>query len=1301
MRRPLRVEIQSLELRRLLALTHLYTFDGNANDSVGTAHATLFNGASVNSGVLQLTNAGITSGQSNVQYARLPAGVLPDSGSATIETWFTVHRPANWGRVFDFGDNAGASGNSYLFFTAASSNADARAVLRPAGQAERVATAPTQEKGGMKMATLVLDSAADQLRLFINGVLVSTTGLAGAGIASINDVNLYLGRSLFSTDPGFSGTIDELRIYDEALSDATIAAHAATGPAEPATATFTRQMEYLDRGLVVLNTGSGNAYVGWRLLGTDPANIAFNVYRQTGAGAPVKRNASPITASTDFSDTAVDYRQPNTYFVKPVVNGVEQAASRAYTLGANPTGDQYLSIPLKIPAGGTHRDGVAYTYSNYEASAGDLDGDGRYEIITSWSGVNAADSPFQAPYLIDAYTLDGAFLWRINLGKNIAYQVDGFLVYDLDGDGKSELISRTSDGTVDGIGTVIGNPTADHVNVGVYPDGWTINAPDFLTIFSGETGAARTTIPFKPAMGAITDWGDNYGQRAHQIMGAIAYLDGHKPSLVYTRGIYHARSPYAAKTEMVAYDYDGTTLTERWFFRAALGSNNNINSNFVGQGNHQLSIADVDADGKDEIVYGSMVVDDNGRGLFSTGMEHGDALHVADHIPSRPGLEVFGIHENEGTFDPTRPPGAAMYDGRTGEVIFGVGNGADVGRGNAADIDPTQPGSENWGGPGGLRDALGNTISTTTPATNNFLIWWDGDVTRELLDRNYINKWNWTTNADQRLLTADFVATNQGTKQFPALTADLIGDWREEVVWRAADSSELRIYTTTIPSQARIYTLMHDAQYRLSVAWQNFGYNQPPHTGFHLGAGMATPPMPNISTPMRVDIAPAAPTDLTAVVATPTSIQLAWKPVAGATGYRVLRSDEAGGPFITLADSLASPAFLDESARSGGTYHYVVTAVKGIIESERSAAVSATTALPSPWIGLDIGTLYANGRSTYANGVFEVRSAAATSGNGLRMVSQTVTGDAEIVARVDAKSNRLGYAGVSFRKSTAANAAYIAVEVTPADRDRIFLRYRNTDGGSETYAVAYNAVPVWVKLVRAGNNFSGYYSTDGAAWTQIGTTRAITMPAAVPAGLVVSGSNAAPTTARFSSVAISRVAGAAPNVLRADDYFQRGPHELGFTFSEPVTVDVNDIIIQNLATSALVVPVAMRYDPAIATWTVTLPPSLPDGNYRATITGVTDLQGTAMTSPFLFNFRELAGDVTRDGTVNFDDLLVLAQNYGRTGMTWTGGNITRDGAGNVDFDDLLALAQRYGSTLITSATSSASTAKRRRNDVLE
>lgn len=649
-------------------------------------------------------------------------------------------------------------------------------------------------------------------------------------------------------------------------------------PAPPDPPAPRYQVENLGRGLVALRTGETSVYVGWRLLGTDPTGLAFNLYRTTGQNAPVRLNDRPLRTTTDFLDVGADLAQTNSYSVRPVLEGAELAASRAFTLPANSPAQQYLAVPLQRPAGGNvevpeGNPTQAVTYSPNDASVADLDGDGEYEIILKWDPSNARDSAsagLSGRQIIDAYRLDGTLLWRIDLGRNIraGAHYTQIMVYDLDGDGRAEVACKTADGTIDGAGAVIGDVSKDYRSLLVANDGIQVPAtndarygkvlagPEYFTVFDGLTGRALATTDYIPGRDPIDGWGgiggngnnDNNGNRADRFLAAVAYLDGQRPSVVMARGYY-------GRTVLAAWDFrrdasGSSQLTSRWVFDSGAVVGGRFpwtgSSPFSGQGYHNLAVADVDADGRDEIVYGSMVVNDDGGGLFSTGLRHGDALHVGDLVPSRPGLEVYGVHESEGNTLTLGTPGMALYDAANGTIIWSFVPGRDVGRGMAADIDPRTPGDEFWGAVEvGLLDGQGNRVADA-PGTVNHAVWWDADPLRELEDANWVSKWDWNTSALTRLLTADGAASNNGTKQNAALTGDILGDWREEVIFRAADNLSLRIYSTTIPATNRLYTLMHDPQYRTAIAWQNVGYNQPPHPSFFLGDGMSAQPVAKV-----------------------------------------------------------------------------------------------------------------------------------------------------------------------------------------------------------------------------------------------------------------------------------------------------------------------------------------------------------------------------------------------------------------------------------------------------------------------
>ena len=626
----------------------------------------------------------------------------------------------------------------------------------------------------------------------------------------------------------------------------------------PASGPAARWVEALDRGVVAVPAVEAGNLVSWRLLANDASDTAFDVYRDGQ-----KVNDQPLAGTTNLVDKAG--KATSTYTVRTLAAGKQVAASKPVGVWA----DGFLGIAIDQPAGGVTPTGQAYTYTAQEASVADLDGDGRYEIILKWDSTNAKDNAFDGytgPVMLDAYTLEGKRLWRIDLGKNIraGAHYTQFQVYDYDGDGRAELAVRTSDGTVDGAGKVLGDPHADWREKGgevgstdrtggvVKADGTMVaplqgrilKGPEFLTIFDGLTGRALASAPYWPARDPRTDapttaqmketWGDGYANRSDRFLAGTAYLDGQRPSIVMARGYY-------ARTTVAAWDWRDGKLTQRWTFDSSTPGN----EAFGGQGNHQFSVADVDGDGRDEIVYGAMALDDNGKGLWSSRLGHGDAMAVSDLDPTRPGLEKLGAHED---VRGNGQIGSAMLDARTGQILWSTTAEKDTGRAVAADIDPRFPGTEAWAtNSTTLYTAQGKPIDgVRRPVEASFVVWWDGDDLRELFDKNRINKWDWKAGKSHTLLEANGVVASNGTKNVPVVSADLLGDWREEVIWHTPDEKFLRVYTTPHPTARRLVTLMHDPQYRVAVAWQNTAYNQPPYPSFFIGDGMATPPASNV-----------------------------------------------------------------------------------------------------------------------------------------------------------------------------------------------------------------------------------------------------------------------------------------------------------------------------------------------------------------------------------------------------------------------------------------------------------------------
>ncbi len=656
------------------------------------------------------------------------------------------------------------------------------------------------------------------------------------------------------------------------------------------------QMEHLDRSVVAIERDDGSVYIGWRLLQTDPENIGFHVYRDG-----VEINEDPIDSSTNLIDE--NGTTTSVYTVTPVIDGQEGKLSAPATVMTK----NYHAIPLQtdLHYGGNH------------VGVGDLDGDGDYDFVVKRGSQDIDPSQgtvARNTFKLEGYTNDGTFMWRVDLGWNIRQGIwySPVLVYDLDGDGKAEVIAK--------IGEVDEDLNGDgRIDYRTGPEKRILSGPEYVVIINGETGEIMAREDWIER-GSVSSWGDDYGNRVNRNMMCVAYLDGERPSLIILRGTY-------TKMYADAWNWRDGQLTKLWRWYKPSG----------GGGFHNLRTGDIDDDGKDEIINGSIAIDDDGTQLWETGEGHGDRMHMTDIDPSRPGLEIWYVQE--------APAGNGIHltDARTGDAIWGISKSVvsgDIGRGLAADIDPEYKGLECWASQGKLYNCKGYPIGSR-PSQCNMAIWWDGDVLRELLDGTFIQKFG-----GNRLLTA---SGSTGSRNAPMGYGDIFGDWREEV-WYIANNNELRIYSTTIPTDRRFVTFMHDKDYRISVACEMVGYMQATQPSFYFGAEMDQSPK---------DTPPFEPVGLKGS-AGQGYVQLEWKENAETdlAGYHVYRSETAGGPYAKVNSSLViQTSFMDSSVANEITYYYVVSAVDvDNNESRYSAEISVTpTSIPETPFGLSAG----------------------------------------------------------------------------------------------------------------------------------------------------------------------------------------------------------------------------------------------------------------------------------------------------------------------------------------------------------
>ena len=575
--------------------------------------------------------------------------------------------------------------------------------------------------------------------------------------------------------------------------------------------------EKLGRGLVAIRENDSVVNISWSYLSSDSPNVAFDVYRNN-----LKINTHPISNATCFKDKN-NLATTSMYEIRAFLPHNKEIVGN-YTCKLNEASkDGYLNIALDIPKAGISNSQNPYFYSANDASVGDVDGDGEYEIILKWEPGNSHDNAhdgFTGNVYFDCYKLSGEKLWRIDMGENIraGAHYTQFIVFDLDGDNRAEIVMKTADGTVDGVGDTIGDANANYKN----KFGRILTGPEYLTVFEGATGKALKTINYIPPRGDVNAWGDERANRSDRFLACVAYLDGVHPSVVMCRGYY-------TRTVLAAFDWRNGELTNRWIF----DSNDPGNKGYEYQGNHNLRVGDVDGDGCDEIIYGSCAIDNDGKGLYTTGLGHGDALHLTAFDSSSKKLQVWDCHEN-------KRDGSSFRNAEAGNIIFQIKSDMDVGRCMAADIDPNHPGVEMWSlASRGIRNVKGEVINPTTRGVSiNMACWWDGDLSRELLDGTRISKYNPEKGYSEQLFDGNGCAKNNGTKSNPCLQADVFGDWREEVILRTPDNKNLRIYLTPYETPYRFHTFLEDPVYRISVATQNVGYNQPTQPGFYFGSDL-------------------------------------------------------------------------------------------------------------------------------------------------------------------------------------------------------------------------------------------------------------------------------------------------------------------------------------------------------------------------------------------------------------------------------------------------------------------------------
>ena len=789
-------------------------------------------------------------------------------------------------------------------------------------------------------------------------------------------------------------------------------------------ATAQRQMENLDRGVVAVRTSSTEAFISWRLLALDPAGIEFNLYRSANGGAWTLIHTTTSGEGCNYTDSSVNLAVDNTYRINPVIGGVEQASDGQWTLPANADIAPLFTIPLQPPA----------ERRIQKAWVGDLDGDGDYEYVLCWTAETGVQSQ-----MLQAYRNDGTLLWTMDFGLHStdqddpynlgtacisAGQGDGVTVYDFDGDGRSEVIVKTANGVIFSDGTMLN-----------YSD----NITQFLSVLNGETGAELARTEF------THPWKTLIGRGLNPLFG-VGYPDGERPSLMV-----HAKSRNpdgSFNTINSAWDYRDGVISNRWSIQWYGMSS--------PQAGHQIRCVDLDGDGKDELFPGVHAVDDDGTLLYNMGdwgVGHGDRWQVGDLDPSRPSLEMYAIQQ-----DNASGLHEFLADAANGQLLWTISGAiGDLARGSVGDIDPNYPGMEVWAFDG-LHAVDGTSVSQNNPYPN-LMIWWNGDLLADSLYENTVDRWDYVAESNSRLLTCYHYNGDNwpvaNSRSICAFQGDIIGDWREEMVFDSVQHTELIVFTTDHETTNRLYCLAQNPAYRNCLTTQ--GYRQQNLPDYYLGVGMNIPPTPNIvySALEPIPSVPAAPSGLAATTVSDTRIDLAWTDNAtNADGFKIERSTDGVNFSVVALIGAASASYSDTGLVVSTLYTYRVRAYNDGGESGYSNTDNATTQDPPSTMVL------------VQNAVGGLVDGSAVPVDGYTTSTFDVNGGNAVVLLVSADFNLDSSAvltGVSFAGETMTltasaaegpNQAFVYYLLNPASSSGTFTFQANGNSSSEAFGVS-------------------------------------------------------------------------------------------------------------------------------------------------------------------------------------------------------------------------------------------------------